>query len=97
MPRDVSGAGEDHVIKGQGREGLTHFGAAREGGDFRRIKRLGDDLFNDFRCFRSKFRGLDHSPVTRSQNACQRLEYHCHREVPGRDDADNAFGLVLNM
>ena len=44
---DIGRTGEDHVIKGQGRERLTDFGAAREGGDLGGIECLGDDLFND--------------------------------------------------
>ena len=97
MTRNIGRTGEDHVIEGEGRERLPDFWTARESGDLGGVEGLGDDLLDHLRGFRSELRGLDHGAVTRRENASERLEHHCHREVPGCDDADYPFGLVLNM
>ena len=97
MTSNIGRTGEDHVIEGQGGERLTDFRAAREGGDLGGVEGLGDDFLDHLGSLRSELRGLDHGAVARSENARQWLEHHRNREVPGRDNADHALGLVLNV
>ena len=97
MARDIRRTGEDHVIEGQRRERLADFRTAGEGRHLSGIKGLSDDFFDDFGSLGCVLRRLDHRSVARGKNARQGLEYHRHREVPGSNNADHTFGLILNM
>jgi hypothetical protein len=44
---------------------------------------------------RRHFRRLDHCAIAGSQHAGQWRERQVDREIPGADDADDAFGLVV--
>ena len=93
---DAGGAGEQQVVKGQPRKGLAHFGTAGENGDFFFVPGLGDHGGHQLGRGRGEFRGLDHDPIARRQDPRQRAEGQIHREIPRRNHAHNAQGLVFD-
>ena len=93
---DTGGAGEQQVVKGQARKGLAHFGTAGENGDFFFVPGLGDHGGHQLGRGRGEFRGLDHDPIARRQDPRQRSKGQIHGEIPRRNHAHNAQGLVFD-
>ena len=96
MTGDRSGAGKDHVVKRQVGKCLADFRAAIEYGDLRGVVGLGDHFCHQRGSGRGKLRWLNHGPVTCRKDAGKRREHHIDREIPWRNNADYAQGLVFD-
>ena len=97
MPSNARRAGKDHMVKGQFRKRHAHFSIAGKNRHFLFSKIFRDDLFKQGRYALSKFRRLNHGPVTSGKNTSHRHHHHTNREVPRRNNADNALWLIYNL
>ena len=96
MTGNRSGAGKDHVVKRQAGKCLTDLRATVEYGDLCGVVGLGDHFCHQRGSGRGKLRWFDHGSVACSQDACKRREHHINREIPGRNNAHYAQGLLFD-
>ena len=95
--RDRGRPREDDVIEGQLRKRGANIWAASHHGDFFFRVIFADQLSHEVAGLLSKLRRLNHRPIARSKNICHGRKGQVDREVPRTDDADHAFGLVLDL
>ena len=97
MPSNARRARKDHMVKGQFGKRHAHFSIAGKNRHFFFSKIFRHDLFKQGRYALSKFRRLNHGPVTSGKNTSHRHHHHTNREVPRRNNADNALWLIYNL
>jgi hypothetical protein len=93
---DAGRAGEQQVVERQRGEGAADVGPAGDEGELVGGEVARADLREQRGGGGRELASLDHRPVARGQDAGERRHHQVHREVPRRDDADHALGLVFH-
>ncbi|MNQ58458.1 hypothetical protein D3C85_726640 [compost metagenome] len=93
---DAAGTGKQQVVERLAAERLADFGSTGNDRDFILGVHRAEHPREQFGGFRVVFRNLDHHPVAGSQCACQTVEDHIPRKIPGRENAHHAQRLKLH-
>ena len=94
---DAPAAGEDQVVPGDFREGLAGFRSAGNHRHFLRRKIFGDQLLGQRAGCGAEFGKFDHYPVAGTKGTDRGVEGEVDREIPWRDHANHALGLILDL
>src|SRR6266403_1668501 len=96
MAPDCRAAGENQMIERQVGEGSSNIRTAGDNGELGLVKITGHQPLHEGRCYWRQLRGFQQGPVAGTQNVDDGAEGQLIREVPGTEDADDAFGLEFD-